>query len=349
MLDGGASQDSCGNENAVRLSLMRFAKLGALLRATGIVLAFCLIFGIADSGVAWAGTPVVRSIRTIKKGSPFSLVDLAVDPTTDTVYASNGIAVFVINGATDKVLRTIHVKNSGLAIAVNPTTNTVYLANGKSISVMNGATDKVLRTIHLYAGITAIAVDPTTDTVYVGMSQNSSATYFDKTDAKTLSVINGATDKVTRTVELNRQVLEFAVDPTTDTLYLNNGNSISVINGATDKVTGIIDAAGLVAVDPTTDTLYLANGKSISVVNGATDKVTGTVHAESAGIGLAVDPTTDTVYATDGDSVSAISFVAGSDRSASGVIIGLVGLVVIGGSGAAWLSALRRRRTVGST
>ena len=291
---------------------MRFAKLGALLRATGIVLAFCLIFGIADSGVSWAGTPVVRSIRTIKKGSPFSLVDLAVDPTTDTVYASNGIAVFVINGATDKVLRTIHVKNSGLAIAVNPTTNTVYLANGKSISVMNGATDKVLRTIHLYAGITAIAVDPTTDTVYVGMSQNSSATYFDKTDAKTLSVINGATDKVTRTVELNRQVLEFAVDPTTDTLYL-------------------------------------ANGKSISVVNGATDKVTGTVHAESAGIGLAVDPTTDTVYATDGDSVSAISFVAGSDRSASGVIIGLVGLVVIGGSGAAWLSALRRRRTVGST
>ena len=309
MLDGGASQDSCGNENAVRLSLMRFAKLGALLRATGIVLAFCLIFGIADSGVAWAGTPVVRSIRTIKKGSPCSLVDLAVDPTTDTVYASNGIAVFVINGATDKVLRTIH----------------------------------------LYAGITAIAVDSTTDTVYVGMSQNSSATYFDKTDAKTLSVINGATDKVTRTVELNRQVLEFAVDPTTDTLYLNNGNSISVINGATDKVTGIIDAAGLVAVDPTTDTLYLANGKSISVVNGATDKVTGTVHAESAGIGLAVDPTTDTVYATDGDSVSAISFVAGSDRSASGVIIGLVGLVVIGGSGAAWLSALRRRRTVGST
>ena len=309
MLDGGASQDSCGNENAVRLSLMRFAKLGALLRATGIVLAFCLIFGIADSGVAWAGTPVVRSIRTIKKGSPFSLVDLAVDPTT----------------------------------------NTVYLANGKSISVINGATDKVLRTIHLYAGITAIAVDPTTDTVYVGMSQNSSATYFDKTDAKTLSVINGATDKVTRTVELNRQVLEFAVDPTTDTLYLNNGNSISVINGATDKVTGIIDAAGLVAVDPTTDTLYLANGKSISVVNGATDKVTGTVHAESAGIGLAVDPTTDTVYATDGDSVSAISFVAGSDRSASGVIIGLVGLVVIGGSGAAWLSVLRRRRTVGST
>ncbi len=309
MLDGGASQDSCGNENAVRLSLMRFAKLGALLRATGIVLAFCLIFGIADSGVAWAGTPVVRSIRTIKKGSPCSLVDLAVDPTTDTVYASNGIAVFVINGATDKVLRTIHVKNSGLAIAVNPTTNTVYLANGKSISVMNGATDKVLRTIHLYAGITAIAVDSTTDTVYVGMSQNSSATYFDKTDAKTLSVINGATD----------------------------------------KVTGIIDAAGLVAVDPTTDTLYLANGKSISVVNGATDKVTSTVHAESAGIGLAVDPTTDTVYATDGDSVSAISFVAGSDRSASGVIIGLVGLVVIGGSGAAWLSALRRRRTVGST
>ncbi len=269
MLDGGASQDSCGNENAVRLSLMRFAKLGALLRATGIVLAFCLIFGIADSGVAWAGTPVVRSIRTIKKGSPCSLVDLAVDPTT----------------------------------------NTVYLANGKSISVIAGATDKVLRTIHLYAGITAIAVDSTTDTVYVGMSQNSSATYFDKTDAKTLSVINGATD----------------------------------------KVTGIIDAAGLVAVDPTTDTLYLANGKSISVVNGATDKVTGTVHAESAGIGLAVDPTTDTVYATDGDSVSAISFVAGSDRSASGVIIGLVGLVVIGGSGAAWLSALRRRRTVGST
>jgi YVTN family beta-propeller protein len=259
------------------------------------------------------------------------------------IYVTNDKSVSVINGATDRVTHTIDAKNSGIAIAVNPTTNTVYVASGKTVTVINGATDKVTHTIHLGARVDAIAVNSATNTVYVGLSENSYATYFGKADANTLSVINGATDKVARTIDLSSQVFELGVNPATNTVYVG-GNSIFVINGATDKLTHVIYASGLLTVNPAANTVYVTNGKSVSVINGATDKVARIVHVASAGIGFAVDRTTNTVYSTNGDFVSAISFGNGSHSVVSGDSLWLaaVGLVIVGG-GSALLTVFKRR------
>ncbi len=274
--------------------------------------------------------------------------ELAVDPVTDMLYATNGKTVSVINGATDKVTHTIDVKYGGIFIAVNPTTNTVYVSGGKTVSVINGATDKVTHTIDLSSQVAQLAVNPTTNMVYVGLSENSYATYFGEAAANTLSVINGATDKVTHTIDLSSQVAQLAVNPTTNMVYVVD-NSITVINGATDKVTRTLHVASFeLAVDSVTDMLYVTNGKAVSVINGATDKVTRTLHVDTAGIGFAVDPTTNTVYSSNGDFVSAISFGNPSHSVVSGdsLWLAVVGLVIVGG-GSALINVSKRRRLDG--
>ncbi|MHB1904917.1 MAG: YncE family protein, partial [Ferrimicrobium sp.] len=234
-------------------------------------------------------------------------------------------------------------------LAVNPTTDTVYATNGHSISVISGKTDRVVRSIRMRYNVVGLAVNPTTDTVYAATYEDSYATYLGQAPESTLSVINGATDKVTHTVDLNSQVLALAVNPTTDTVYAAD-DTVSVMNGATGKVTHTIHGDPgspsfffNLAVNPTTDTVYATNGHSISVISGKTDRVTHTILAKSGG--LAVNPTTDTVYATNRNSVSVIALATGSQTSDSRVIIGLaaVGLVIVVG-GATLLVALERRR-----
>ena len=178
---------------------IRSITLSNVFRVLGITLAICLVFGIVDSGVSWAGTPVVRNIPTTNSSAHSFLISLAVNPTTDTVYA----------------------------------------ANGHSISVISGKTDKVVRSIRMRYNVVGLAVNPTTDTVYAATYEDSYATYLGQAPESTLSVINGATDKVTHTVDLNSQVLALAVNPTTDTVYAAD-DTVSVMNGATGKVTHTI-------------------------------------------------------------------------------------------------------------
>ncbi|WP_298387443.1 hypothetical protein [Ferrimicrobium sp.] len=288
---------------------IRSITLSNVFRVLGITLAICLVFGIADSGVSLASTPVVRSIPTANSSALSFLISLAVNPTTDTVYATNG----------------------------------------HSISVISGKTDRVVRSIRMRYNVVGLAVNPTTDTVYAATYEDSYATYLGQAPESTLSVINGATDKVTHTVDLNSQVLALAVNPTTDTVYAAD-DTVSVMNGATGKVTHTIHGDPgspsfffNLAINPTTDTVYATNGHSISVISGKTDRVTHTILAKSGG--LAINPTTDTVYATNGNSVSVIALATGSQTSDSRVIIGLaaVGLVIVVG-GATLLVALERRR-----
>ena len=117
---------------------------------------------------------------TIAVGNgPFNV---AVDPTTDTVYVTNAIdeTMSVIDGATDSVTDTITVGGSGddpRGVAVDTTTDTVYVANDNNsvpgtVSVIDGATNTVTATVDVGAYPTAVDVDPTTHTAYVANSNN---------------------------------------------------------------------------------------------------------------------------------------------------------------------------------
>jgi YVTN family beta-propeller protein len=146
-----------------------------------------------------------------------------------------------------------------------------------------------------------VAVDPVTDTIYV--------TNF---GSGTVTVIDGATNTVARTITLNvLGATGVAVNPRTDTVYVSsesggpgNAGTVSVINGATGAVTRTVDlpsSANSLAVDPVTDTVYVADGSGVSVIRGSASTAT-TITAGNGPYGVGVDPSTNTVYVTNANS-----------------------------------------------
>ncbi|MGC9155649.1 MAG: YncE family protein [Ferrimicrobium sp.] len=156
--------------------------------------------------------------------------------------------------------------------AVNPKTNTAYAVNATSVYVINGATDKVIRVIPVASNGLALAVDPATNTLYLAGRHNGLDAYYGKPNANTVLAIDGTTGRVERTIDVNdstTSIDEIETDPATDMFYVIDRDSILAISGATDKVIRKIplssDAFSF-AVNPGSDTLYEVNSHSVSAV-----------------------------------------------------------------------------------
>jgi len=102
------------------------------------------------------------------------LVGIAVNPETNRIYVTGGSAVYVIDGETERVIKTINVKGSG--IAVNPETNRIYVANSSDniLSVINGANNSLIDSIVVGKRPTAVAINPQTNKIYVTCASDNS-------------------------------------------------------------------------------------------------------------------------------------------------------------------------------
>lgn len=122
------------------------------------------------------------------------VITVAVNPTTNTIYAANEQSnnVSVIDAATDTVTATIAVGNSPTSIAVNEQTNFIYVANSGfqhandpgSVTVIDGKTNATTTLTDPNALFpSVVAVNPVTNKIYVTNSGSNNVT-----------VINGASD-----------------------------------------------------------------------------------------------------------------------------------------------------------
>lgn len=234
-----------------------------------------------------------KVIATVPVAGYSELTALAVDPSTDTVYATDDLSgrVLVIDGATSRVTGTIQVGGQPLSLAVNPATNTVYVPTGNGVAVIDGATDTVTATIPLPGRGNPVAVDPSTDRIYVIDDQGRSGS---------VAVIDGASNRIVATVAVGNYADGVAVDASTDTIFVAD-TGVAVIDGATDKVTRTIQpgtSATGVAVDPSTGTLYVTGTDTehgLSVIDASSGQVVATIPTAATGV-PAVNPLTGAVY-----------------------------------------------------
>lgn len=168
----------------------------------------------------------------------------------------------------------------------------------------------VIATIPVGKDPEGAAVDATTNRIYVANH-----------GSDTVSVIDGATNKVIASILVGYQPNGISVDPQTDTVYVTDvsttdgSNSVSVINGANDTVSGsiTIPATGYgVAVDSLTDTVYVASDQGTFIIDGANGTLSATVAA--VGHSVAVDPATDTIYVAGGLTGSASAIDGATDE-----------------------------------
>ncbi|MGA2286391.1 MAG: YncE family protein, partial [Dehalococcoidia bacterium] len=125
-----------------------------------------------------------------------------------------------------------------------------------------------------------------------------------------VSVIDGETNAVIRTVEVGRTPLGAAVNPVTNRVYVTNydSGSVSVIDGSTDAVIATVGGLDLpedVAVNSVTNRVYVSlragpqPNDCVAVIDGDSNTVVGhTVDLGEAVDAVAVNSTTNRVYAS---------------------------------------------------
>jgi len=217
-----------------------------------------------------------------------------------------------------------HTATASENLAVNQKTGNVYWSDwyGSSVAVLD-ASGNLVNTITLPTRPIGMAVNATTNKIYVATDECPTCTDPSSND---IVVIDGATNSVLSIISDPQVVAPAAIalNPTTNTIYVANGqscstcpiaNTIVVIDGASDSVTGTVTVGynpSAIAVDAQTNFIYVSNVErnagapgSVTVINGATN-ATATLTDPSLvdPHRIAVNPTTNKIYVADNGSNS---------------------------------------------
>ncbi|MGC1933310.1 MAG: hypothetical protein WA667_30420 [Candidatus Nitrosopolaris sp.] len=192
---------------------------------------------------------VVANISVDKPGS------MALNPITQTLYVASegsGGDMYVIDYSFPSENKFIYTSTKFTVgapgdVAVNPKTNIMVI-------VINGSTNtEVTNITDVNMSLGYISVNPNTDKVYVSSPSTN-----------TVSVIDGKTDRIVKTINLDPGLSLIAVDPITNIVYVTNYQSriVYVIDGKTDSVT----AGVIFRVNTPASGDIVCNGKKISTM-----------------------------------------------------------------------------------
>ena len=236
----------------------------------------------------------------------------------------------------DALNATVATSPSPFAVAINPATNTVYAVDATTtgyVSAINGATHSVSN-IRVGSTPKSIAMDVANNSIYVANYKSNS-----------VSVINGSTNLVTKTITSIGDLPEaIAVNSKTNKIYvLNQGdggvqnedgsftndgtNSVEVVDGANNsKIVSIpvgISPSSL-AVDTVRNIIYVANysDNTVSIIDGNSNLVTATIDVGEGPLAVAVNSVTNTIYVANQNDQT-VTVINGTNYSTTFISIGV--------------------------
>lgn len=237
---------------------------------------------------------------------------IAVNRKTNYIYVANngGESLSVIDGKNNSVVTVISVGKNPTNIVLNENTNKVYVINrlSRSISIIDGNTNRIIKNISSEQFPTEIRVNPLTNKIYCAtlsnevlvidgksnevvkkikvdpmpfwleINQVTNKIYVSNSYSGTVSVIDGISDKILKTIEMphNSSPVEMVVNSNTNKIYVKDTTlgRIYVINGETNLLeTGIktkIYFMGEIAVDEHLNKIYFPDviNDKILIIDG---------------------------------------------------------------------------------
>lgn len=239
--------------------------------------------------------------------------------------------ITVINGSTDKVVRSISLTFSAYGLAYDAANSYLYLtecgggcsqvrSNG-TVHVLNSSTGAAVTTIPAGLCPTAIAYDPVNLDLYV--------VDYNCWPGGNVTVINGTTNTAVRTDPVGVYPWAIAADPSSDKIYVVNSdtNNMSMINGTDQRVEGSVGTGEMpeaMAYDPAGGQLYVANwgGNDVAIVNGTTGAELGTIQSLYAPDGLAFDGANEYLYVANSFSDNVSVFDTTTNRAVTSIPVG---------------------------
>lgn len=301
--------------------------------------------------------------------------------TNPSAASGNIDTVSVIDSSTDKVVDIIPVGSMPWFISYDPANNELYVSNDNSISVIDGTTNKVIKTIpfqqpseplgstydssnqktyvatHSFTD-TASIINGTTDTVIghtdaLGTGQslvwgaiyNPSTNHIDITNSasNSVSIIDGETNKVINTIAVGDSPRGITFDSNNGCAYVVNGGystpaSVSIVDCDVKKPSGLpppniclnstIQCQSLFippwifAYDPANNHVYITNTGTgtVSTINGTTNDIITNTKIGVEPIGIVYNPSNYGVYIANFGSNS-VSVINSTTNDVTGNII----------------------------
>ena len=226
-------------------------------------------------------------IKTIKAG--LEPLGIAVNENTNMIYVTDfgESKVSVVNGTYNRLVANVTVGFQPGKIRINPITNMIYTiqqgAADHSISVINGTTNLFVKKIELGSfETTGIDVDAQKNLVYVTYRINPGG---NQTAIGEVSVIDGKTNTIVKTIQVGSAPQDIAVNPNTNMIYVTDDaseNDVLSINGITFQIVNTIPLPAYptgLGVNTRTNTIFAANedNNTVSMINGTDDSFVSTI------------------------------------------------------------------------
>ncbi len=151
--------------------------------------------------------------------------------------------------------------------------------------------------------VTSIPVPGGGPLEYLAVNSQTNRIYVTSLFGNQVSVIDGATNTVTATVQVGSCPIAIDVNPATNMIYAGNGSggSVSVIDGSSNAVVATIGGFSFpygIRVNPVTNQIFVSafGAHTVSIVDGATNQVIGTIPVGVGPYGLAVNQRLNLVY-----------------------------------------------------
>ena len=225
--------------------------------------------------------------------SDVSHSSIAVNPYTKTIYIGRYVItsddpskIYVIDGNTDRMIKSFDVSIKPSEMTFNPLTNMTYIVDyeGNKISVIDGNTNEILLgkdVIFEQNEITPIStgLEIGFDPFKVMSNPDTNRNYILYNRSKEISIINGNNDTIVNTVFYDGYPTDIALNSQRNLIYVTypSLNLTAVIDGRTNKVVGNItdiDNPLYLTTSPYYNEIYITNNsRSVFIIDGYTNRL----------------------------------------------------------------------------
>lgn len=257
---------------------------------------------------------------TIRLGG--TLHTVVVDQQNQRVYVTDiqrGL-LDVVNPATNRIIARISVGGHPHGLAVSQRLHEAAVSNISlnAVEIINLNTNRVMKTIPVGPNPWGVSINPVTDTIYVA---NTGINPYAVSPAPTVNpagdsvtIINGRTLTVEKTVVVGPHPWNVLADPVTDTTYVGVSGAHAVAVLADQRVIqdiGVGQSPHGLALDLAHHQLWVNNSASntVTLINTQTNTVSQTLPVGVDPQGVTVNPVTQTAYVVNqgSDSVSVVA------------------------------------------
>lgn len=235
-----------------------------------------------------------------------SPVAIAVNSDTNMLYVTNtnDDTVTVIDGDTNKIIKSIKVGSEPHVLSINQETNTIYVTNlgSNEVTVIDGTTNTEITNIPVGDSPTDIDVNSQYNMVYVADPTSKNVTVID--GSKNIAVANISLDD---SPPKYKEGIGITVNEFDNTIYVTNPDQkeVKVIDGNTRAISDTISSFYFqqpidIDVDPVIGKVYVVDSmaQAVFVIDVQTNEVIDIINTKVSPNDVAVNPNTNLVYVT---------------------------------------------------